>query len=400
MSIRIIPVENAKDLHCHYSGQIEAQGIYVELDCKNETLSISYNGEIGNAVPFSVYHGFDQRFAIPLLNTSKMNDLLEEILPIAEKVLEGFEEVYNGQNWVASFTEEAEEAIEEISSLCDASNFSEDDLITVYHIEEYFEYSKPKLDISCKDIEIFINDFKLDIESDNSVLITGDIDKYFKNYLIDNRRNKIEEYISLLEFNNKISDYFEDNEENPTFWVKWNNGRLSKLYFNSEGKLTWERTEYILDEDEDLDTTAIGRAIATNYYRNKYKNCENPQREKVINWKNGTIKADNYIAAMCNEVPEKYQHVCKTVAGRELKRLMQKDFESENVLYFENKVIIDSKNLEISKIRKQIKELENQIKEIEKTIPENNEATYFSKSNNSHACKYFNLFGHYPELIK
>jgi hypothetical protein len=119
MSITINKINSQSDLFCHYDRQTSAQGCYVELDCKNETLSALYNAEIGNAIPFSVYHGHDQRFAIPLLTVDAANRLMDEIKPLAERVVGGYKSEWNGNNHVAVFTDDAQAAIEEITEICD-----------------------------------------------------------------------------------------------------------------------------------------------------------------------------------------------------------------------------------------------------------------------------------------
>jgi len=124
-------ISNAKNLHCHYERQSEAQGVYVELDCENELLHVEYNGEIGNAVPFSVYHGHDQRFGIPLLKTDAINRLLDEIAPLAERVIAGYESVWDGNNYVAKFSSDAQAALEEIEALCDEAGENSDESNTI-----------------------------------------------------------------------------------------------------------------------------------------------------------------------------------------------------------------------------------------------------------------------------
>lgn len=119
MGIEIIKTESEYDLYCHYRGQIQRQGCYIELDCANETLHASYNAEIGNAIPVSVYHGHDQRFGIDLLRGSTADALMEEILALAERVIAGYESIWNDYNNVATFTDDAQEAIEEIRQRCE-----------------------------------------------------------------------------------------------------------------------------------------------------------------------------------------------------------------------------------------------------------------------------------------
>ena len=56
-----------------YPGQFHHQSAYIELDPVAKTLTCDWNGEIGNAVPFSVYHGRVLRFTFPPF--SKLRDV-------------------------------------------------------------------------------------------------------------------------------------------------------------------------------------------------------------------------------------------------------------------------------------------------------------------------------------
>lgn len=102
-------------VYLHYPRQTQAQGAYVELDLRNKTLSASHNAEIGNSVPFSVWHGHDRRYGIP--NTAsgeEINGLMAEIQPLVERVWAGYESVWDGNNHVAQLADDAEKAEREI----------------------------------------------------------------------------------------------------------------------------------------------------------------------------------------------------------------------------------------------------------------------------------------------
>lgn len=133
--VEIIKTESRNALHCHYSGQTQRQGCYLELDCANRTLSASYNAEIGNAIPFSVYHGHDQRFGIGLMRGETADALMEEILPLAQRVVDGYESHWDGNNHVARFTDDADDAIEEIERRC----MEEEGDLEVYEASDWIE---------------------------------------------------------------------------------------------------------------------------------------------------------------------------------------------------------------------------------------------------------------------
>jgi hypothetical protein len=118
MTIEIIRVESEYSLYCHYYCQTQRQECHIELDCANGILSAGYNSEIGTAIPNSVYHGHDQRFGIDLVRGSTVNRLMEKIVPLAERVVAGYESRWDGNNYVARFTDDAQEAIDAISERC------------------------------------------------------------------------------------------------------------------------------------------------------------------------------------------------------------------------------------------------------------------------------------------
>jgi hypothetical protein len=121
--VEIRPVEGAADLFMHYQLQTQRQGCYIELDCRSGLLTAEYNSEISNAVPCTVWHGHDQRWPIPLLRGQSANALMDEIAPLAQAVLDGYASVWDGSNLVAHFSPTAQAAIEEIATLCSATEW-------------------------------------------------------------------------------------------------------------------------------------------------------------------------------------------------------------------------------------------------------------------------------------
>ena len=96
-----IKTVEGKKLHHQYPGQTSPQPCYVELDCEAENLSADWNGELGNAVPLSVWHGHTRRWAIPALQAQAANSLLDEIAPLAQRVIDGYTSEWDGNNHVA-----------------------------------------------------------------------------------------------------------------------------------------------------------------------------------------------------------------------------------------------------------------------------------------------------------
>lgn len=89
-----------------YPGQFRHQSAYIELDPSDKTLRCDWNGEIGNAVPFSVYHGRVLRFSFPPF--SKLNDVrdtMKAIAPACAKLVASYDEKWDGNNWRGQWDE-------------------------------------------------------------------------------------------------------------------------------------------------------------------------------------------------------------------------------------------------------------------------------------------------------
>lgn len=112
--VKIIRCTEPTELHRHYDGQSEAQDAYIELDLRQSSLLADYNSEVGNAVPFTVRYGFERRYSIPVLTGEAANRVMDEIAPVASRVLADWEEIWDGNNRVARLGEAAEAAEAEI----------------------------------------------------------------------------------------------------------------------------------------------------------------------------------------------------------------------------------------------------------------------------------------------
>ena len=95
-----------------YPQQCQAQPCYIELDCEDETLEADYSSEIGNAVPAYVWNNRAIRFRIPALTADAANSLMEDLLERCQKIVDGYENVWDGNNYVGKFTVEAQELID------------------------------------------------------------------------------------------------------------------------------------------------------------------------------------------------------------------------------------------------------------------------------------------------
>lgn len=109
-------IEDA-ELFRQYHGQHEPQPCFIALDLPSGRLWADYNPHIGGGVEFDVVHGFERHWGIPLLTAGAANELLDQIAPLAQKMLEHWEKDWNGNNMVAVLGDAAAEAEEQISGL-------------------------------------------------------------------------------------------------------------------------------------------------------------------------------------------------------------------------------------------------------------------------------------------
>ncbi|MFJ9188560.1 hypothetical protein ACIRQO_36600 [Streptomyces anulatus] len=112
--VKIIRCTEPTELHRHYDGQNESQDAYIELDLRQGSLLADYDAEVGNAAPPAVHHGFERRYPIPVLTGDAANRVMEEIAPMAARVLADWEEIWDGNNMVARLGEAARAAEAEI----------------------------------------------------------------------------------------------------------------------------------------------------------------------------------------------------------------------------------------------------------------------------------------------
>lgn len=120
--------ERAAPVFHQYPGQTKPQPAYLELDGGGE-LSVSWNAEIGNAVPMSVWHRRDLRWEIPnTLRGSAIAEFLErdDIQALLSRVFDGHHIEWDGRNNVGILTPDAERATEELAQFIEANLHDED----------------------------------------------------------------------------------------------------------------------------------------------------------------------------------------------------------------------------------------------------------------------------------
>ncbi|MFF4344298.1 hypothetical protein ACFY00_30765 [Kitasatospora sp. NPDC001540] len=120
-----------------YDRESQPQSAFVELELDSGTLLADYDGIIGNGMPSRVYHRIDVRFPLGQILTPKgANDLLAELAPLAQRVLDGSEVEWDGSNHVGRIlTEDAQAAHDEIEKRCAEVSEWDGGVLQVYSVD-------------------------------------------------------------------------------------------------------------------------------------------------------------------------------------------------------------------------------------------------------------------------
>ncbi len=99
-------MDDGENVYEHYPGQYQPQPTYIEIDFEYKTISADYSGEVGNAVPFRVFHGICHRSPIsPTLSSSGINEILldEDFLRAVSETDRMGEIDWDGSNLIWKF---------------------------------------------------------------------------------------------------------------------------------------------------------------------------------------------------------------------------------------------------------------------------------------------------------
>lgn len=119
-----IPVKRISDFRYTFPGQFQQQTAFFELDTQSGLVNAMHNPEIGNAIPFSVYHGFDRRYGFnPNLKMRTVNEIGKKCIALWQRVINGTEAVWDGNNNVARLSEDAHAAEAEIIAIIEAAEY-------------------------------------------------------------------------------------------------------------------------------------------------------------------------------------------------------------------------------------------------------------------------------------
>jgi len=163
---------------------------YISLNCQTGRLSGGCGA--GDSVPLEVWQGKERRYDITQsLSAAKLNDLFAEIAPLAQRVVNGYDSIWNGNEYFAEFTADAKKAEMKIITIIDSY---EDDIL-VCNVDDYLN--------EC-DVTDFWNRQTLDeavAEQEATVGPNVVVKGCFENFLIRNALESLECNPDLLNRN-------------------------------------------------------------------------------------------------------------------------------------------------------------------------------------------------------
>jgi hypothetical protein len=161
-TVKIEKLIETTQLHCHYSGQVAQQPCYVTFSCVNGELTAGYDPNIGGGhATVSEIRCLSKNWPIPCLTMDTANRLLDEIAPLAQRILDGADTEWSRwQNaYVGVYNDDAKLAEEEIAKLC-------------FEMEDHMVLSTGDTDYWFTDgSAAALQDLGLDLDSDEQQII-------------------------------------------------------------------------------------------------------------------------------------------------------------------------------------------------------------------------------------
>ncbi len=122
--------------HCH-DGRFTPQQAHLALDLRDGELTADYNPESG-AVPESVFQQTVIWVGIPTLTATAANQLMEDVRPLAQRILDGSEVVWDGNNHVGQLNDDARDALDDLVEQCADDNFDLTVQVVGYDADDWY----------------------------------------------------------------------------------------------------------------------------------------------------------------------------------------------------------------------------------------------------------------------
>ncbi|WP_446046434.1 hypothetical protein [Streptomyces olivaceus] len=136
--LTVEPVTDELGLYCWMEHEREARAAFLTLHLEKGALTACHDDSPdGRGVEANVVHGIVREWEVPLLSMRAANELLLEVTPLAQRVLDGADIVWDGHNMTGSLTtEDAVRAEAELEACCSESRFGPEDLLSVWCVYE------------------------------------------------------------------------------------------------------------------------------------------------------------------------------------------------------------------------------------------------------------------------
>ena len=147
-------------VYCQYPGQYQNQPAYIKIDIRNGRVWPDYNGNIGGGCSPDEFHGLVQRFSIPgEIHRTDLSQLLKDNVNFFQKVVDSYEEKWNGSNYVARRREGVADDIGwDLVNEWECEIVSSILVFGIIDVMQEFLNAPPKKDIEKHIVEWFEND--------------------------------------------------------------------------------------------------------------------------------------------------------------------------------------------------------------------------------------------------
>lgn len=139
VTVTITPVAEATELYRHEQGRPAPQEVRMHLDIESGTLNAAYI-PLGDehSIPASVYHHRGALWTIPCLTSNAAIRLMTEAMPLCQRIVNGTEIEWDGQNNVGTRNADAQAAIDEVAELIETYD-DVDNVIQELTGDEYYD---------------------------------------------------------------------------------------------------------------------------------------------------------------------------------------------------------------------------------------------------------------------
>jgi hypothetical protein len=124
LKVRIVSVETMDELFFQRPGSDRSQPVVLALDLEDGELTAYYRAD-DSSRPASVYHRRTLWFDLPCLTMTAANDLLQEVEPLAQRILDGATIEWDGNNFIGQLTRDAQYAEDELRGRADPENWDD-----------------------------------------------------------------------------------------------------------------------------------------------------------------------------------------------------------------------------------------------------------------------------------